>query len=109
MAPPPSVLLAEVLRNFSYDKYNERYRITQIDSRRNQIDVQEGVFDDDGKLVVSNLETGTSWSGFGMTFHGRMSLFDITADGFKVEYETSTDGGENWFLNGKATYTRTTE
>ena len=41
-----------------------------------------------------------------MTFHGRLSFFDITPDSFKAEHETSIDGGATWFLNAKATYTR---
>ena len=34
---------------------------------------------------------------------------DITDDGFRIEYETSTDGGETWFVSGKASYQRVTE
>ena len=96
----------EVLRTYSYDRFNERYRITQIDSHRNQMNVQEGAFDGNGKLLASNVETGTSFIGGEGTFHGRLSIFDITDGGFKVEYETSTDGGESWFLSAKATYSR---
>lgn len=96
----------EVVRTFSYDRFNERYRVTQIDSRRSWMNVQEGIFGEDGKLVVSNIESGTPWSGFGMTFHGRVSIYDISDEGFKVDYETSTDGGESWFLNGEAIYAR---
>jgi hypothetical protein len=44
-----------------------------------------------------------------MTFHGRLSIYDITDDGFKVDYETSVDGGENWFVSAKAVYTRAGE
>jgi hypothetical protein len=83
--------------------------VTQIDANRTQLNVQEGNFDDAGRLVVSNVDTGTSWSGFGMTFHSRVSVFDVGDGGFKVEHETSTDGGQNWFLNAKATYTPRTE
>jgi len=95
-----------VVRTFSYDRFNERYRITQIDGRRNQLDVREGNFDDEGRLIASNVETGTSFSSRGTTYHGRLSIFDITDEGFKAEYETSTDGGETWFVAAKATYSR---
>jgi hypothetical protein len=99
----------EIVRTFSYDKFNKRYQVTWIDGGRKQLDVQHGDFDEAGRLVVSNLATGTSWSGFGMTFHGRLSVFDIAGGGFKIEHETSIDGGQNWFVDGKATYTRKAE
>ena len=72
------------------------------------MNVQEGDFDENGRLTVSNVDSGTTWSGFGMTFHSRFSLFDITDDGFRAEIETSIDGGKTWFVNGKATYTQST-
>ena len=98
-----------VMRTISFDRFAEKYRVTAIDAQRAQMNIQEGAMSEDGKLIVSNVDTGTTWSGFGMTFHGRYSIFDITDEGFKAEYETSIDGGENWFLNVKATYTRAEE
>ncbi len=95
----------EGLRTLSYDRFKERYRLTQINSFTSHLDVQEGTMED-GRLTVSNAETDTSWQGFGFTFHQRLSLFDFTPDGFKVEAERSVDGGENWFVNHKAVYTR---
>jgi len=96
----------EVVRTLSYDRFNQRYRVTQFDGRRNQMNVQEGGKNADGRLVVSNVSTGTSWSAWGTTYHSRLAIFDITDDGFAMEYETSTDGGESWFVNARATYTR---
>ncbi len=95
----------ELIRTLSYDRFKERYRVTQINSFTSHLDVHEGAFAD-GRLTVSNAETDTSWQGFGMTFHQRLTYFDVTPDGFKVEAERSTDGGENWFVNYQATYTR---
>jgi hypothetical protein len=96
----------EVVRCFTYDQFHKKYRVTQIDGRRTQLDVYEGDFDDSGRWVVSNVATGTSWSGFGMVFHTRLSISDIGPDGFTLEHETSTDGGETWFLDAKAAYAR---
>ena len=98
----------EGIRHLTYDRFKERYRMTQINSYTSHLDVQEGTFAD-GRLTVSNAETDTPWQGFGRTFHQRMSIFDITPDGFKIEAEQSVDGGENWFVNLKASYTRKTE
>ena len=98
----------EGIRHLTYDRFKERYRLAQINSYTSHLDVQEGTYQD-GRLTVSNAETDTSWQGFGQTFHQRLSFFDITPDGFKIEAERSVDGGENWFVNYKATYTRKTD
>jgi len=98
----------EVLRLITYDKFQEQYRVSTINDVTTHLDIAEGKFDEAGRLTVSNVATKTSWSGFGMTFHNRTSIFDITEDGFKTEDEISIDGGQNWFVAGKATYTRAT-
>lgn len=98
-----------VVRTLSYDKFNKRYRVTQIDGRNNHMDIQEGVEGDDGRILVSNLETGTARSRRGTPIHGRIAFFDIEEDSFKIEYETSSDGGESWFLGQKAEYARKSE
>jgi hypothetical protein len=95
-----------LVRTLSYDKFQEKYRLTSINDFTTHMDVQDGTFDDAGRLVLSNVATGTKWNAFGMTFHNRVAFFDITDDGFKVEEEISVDGGANWFLAYQATYSR---
>ncbi|HET6279049.1 MAG TPA: DUF1579 family protein [Candidatus Polarisedimenticolia bacterium] len=97
----------EAVRNFTYDRFENTYRITMINGRSTQLDVCEGA-KKDGRIVVTNLETGVKQYAFGgeMQFHHQVSVFDITADGFKVEHARSRDGGENWFTFMKLTYTR---
>jgi hypothetical protein len=99
----------EYHRTLSYDPIRETYRCTSISSSITFLDVREGQMDEEGRLTVSNVETGTPAEMFGMTIHSRMSYFDLTANEFKVEFESSVDGGENWFMNYKATYTRAEE
>jgi len=41
-----------------------------------------------------------------MTFHTKVTLFDVGPDGFQAHTEISTDGGESWFLAAKQEYTR---
>ncbi|MEM7354990.1 MAG: DUF1579 family protein [Acidobacteriota bacterium] len=96
----------EVVRSLSYDRFKERYRFSQFSDFTSHLDVREGTMDD-GRLTVSNAETGTTWTGFDQTFHQRLTIFDVTADGFKTEAEQSVDGGKTWAVNEKATYTRT--
>ncbi len=98
----------KILRTFSYDRFSKTYRMTQITSRTTHLDVRQGGLDDDGRLTVSNLETGTKQllQGGAMTLHARTSIFDVREDGFQMETEVSVDGGESWFVAAKAAYTR---
>jgi hypothetical protein len=96
----------EVIRTYSFDRFKKRYRMTQIDDRQTQLDVREGDIGEDGALVVSNLDTGTSFETFGQTVHGRLSVKEIADDSFTVEQEFSIDGGESWFVAVKSVYTR---
>jgi hypothetical protein len=99
----------EYIWTLSYDRFKKLYRYTQINNSTTHLDVREGDFDDDGKLMLTNVGTGTVWEGFGMTFHTRITLFDLGASEFKTHTEISTDGGENWFLAAKQEYTRPAE
>jgi hypothetical protein len=90
----------------SYDRFKEIYRFSSISGQTNHLDILEGTFNDEGHLVLTNVETDTSRSGFGMTSHTRATILDIGKDGFTVHTEISTDGGENWFLAAKEEYTR---
>jgi hypothetical protein len=96
----------EVIRTLSYDQYRKNYRMTEIESSKGLLDLMVGNPDDDGRLVVSNLATGTPTEMFGMTIYFRQSVFDVTEDGFQSETEVSIDGGENWWVAVKETYTR---
>ncbi|HXV75285.1 MAG TPA: hypothetical protein VD788_03130 [Candidatus Polarisedimenticolaceae bacterium] len=99
----------EVVWSLAYDQFREAYRLIRITDQTNHLDVLVGKFDEQGKLVLSNLETGTTWTGFGMTFHTRVTFHEIGATGFKVDTEISTDGGESWFLAAKQQYARTAD
>jgi hypothetical protein len=99
----------EVVSSLVYDRFREVYRLAAVNGFTTHLDLQEGGFDDEGRLTLSNLETGTEWTGFGRTFHGRSAIFDLSEDAFQVESEISTDGGENWILVERMTYTRKME
>lgn len=57
-------------------------------------------------LVLSNVETGTPVQLGGQTLHGRQILHDPSPDGFRMEWQMSTDGGETWVTNTRLTYSR---
>jgi hypothetical protein len=96
----------EILRTLSYDKYRKQYRVTQISDRQSFLDIEEGTFGEDGRLVVSNEKSGTTQEVFGTTVHSRLAFFEIGENGFKIEVDVSVDGGKNWFTAAKADYTR---
>ncbi len=92
-------------RSYSYDRFREHYVMTQMNEVQSFLDVQTGEMAD-GTLTVSNVETDTSYGVFGMTIHERSTLSNVTADGFSLQRESSIDGGQNWGVIQKLTYTR---
>jgi hypothetical protein len=95
----------EIVRTLSYDRFRKRYRLTEISSDSKTMDIQEGPLED-GKITLSNLDTGTSLVMFGTTTHQKTIIHDITANAFQIDREVSTDGGKTWFTAAKASYTR---
>ncbi len=95
----------DVMRTLSYDRFQEIYRVTRIDTFAGHQDVLEGTFED-GRLSVTNVESGTVRSDPDQPQHTRLSLFEIEADRFRLEVETSDDGGESWSENARYIYTR---
>jgi len=97
---------AEVLRTLSYDRFRKKYRLTEIDTQSGTLNLEEGDFDDQGRLVLSNLTTGTPTEMYGMKIYERMAVLEITPDGFRTEVEVSIDEGASWWLAAKAVYKR---
>lgn len=95
----------DVVRTLSYDRFRKKYRLTEISSETRTMDVEEGELAD-GKITLSNEQTGTTLVMFGTTIHTRTAIHSIAADGFQIERDVSTDGGKNWFTAAKAVYTR---
>jgi outer membrane lipoprotein-sorting protein len=96
----------ETVRTLSYDRFRKVYRLTQISSFASYLDIQEGGFDEGGRLVLTNSGTGTTLDIFGMTLYERLSLFDLNQDSFEIEQEISSDGGETWNVLTKLHYIR---
>jgi len=79
----------------SFDVARQLYRIISRDDRSGLIDVYEGVFDERGALVVSNVGPGTHYVSGGIRYHNRMT-FTPTAEGWEWLVEVSGDGGQSW-------------
>ncbi len=95
----------KAMRMFSYDRYREHYVMAQMNDAQTYLDIQTGAMED-GVLTVSNVESETSFSMFGTTVHERCKISPIAEGSFTVERENSMDGGNNWMLMQRLTYTR---
>lgn len=80
---------------FSFDVARQLYRIISRDDRSGLIDVYEGVFDERGALIVSNVGPGTHYVSGGIRYHNRM-IFTPTAGGWEWLVEVSGNGGQSW-------------
>jgi hypothetical protein len=95
----------DAIRTYTWDRFQESYRITDIDTTAGLQNILEGVFED-GRLTAGNVESGTVQSNERGSVHTRLALFDIEPDGFRIEVESSTDGGESWTTGARYTYAR---
>ncbi len=95
-------------RLLSYDRFRDVYRLAHFDSYTQHLDVLEGTMAD-GRLVLTNLETGTPTQIYQLTIHARETFHDITPDSFRLEREMSMDGGEHWMPDIRFHYTRIIE
>ncbi len=94
-----------VRRQFTYDRFRDVFRIVYFDTFTNHLDVLEGQLAE-GRLTVSNRDTGTPTQVYGQAYHAREILHDIEPDSFKLDREISTDGGNTWHPDIRFTYTR---
>lgn len=97
---------ASVVRTLTHDPFRQVYRMTEISDQTTLLDVQEGVLDGEGRLVLTNLATGTPLLSTGRTVHSRTTFKDIAPDRFTVDREISTDGGKEWLLASSSAYRR---
>lgn len=96
---------AEVVRQWTHDRFRGIYRLSQINSTTTYLNVQEGDFDDEGRLVVSDLETDSSWTlAFNNAQINERNTLTLEEGRFVLETEYSLDGGENWFVGVRETY-----
>ena len=96
----------EVRWTLSFDTFRKVYRLTEFSSSAGYMDIEEGTFDDAGKLTLSNVATELPYLVADLTVFSRFSVSELSADGFKIEREASIDGGESWFVAVEEVYTR---
>lgn len=80
---------------YSYDQFQDKYRVIYTDDNTGLLDVYEGRFAD-GKLVVSNVEGGTYWMKGDQKFQARVIFTLMPPDRFDIQYEATKDQGKTW-------------
>tara|TARA_R110000868_G_scaffold53249_1_gene167327 strand:+ start:25627 stop:26175 length:549 start_codon:yes stop_codon:yes gene_type:complete len=89
---------------FTYDSFNDVYRVALMGHRFGLLDVFEGQFAE-GVLTASNAATGSaSPDGAGGVYISRLRL-EPTADGFQLLAELSHDDGASWSPIFRTRYT----
>ena len=95
-----------VVRQWTHDRFGERYRVTSHNDFSNQMKVLEGSRGPDG-LVLDTLETRTTDIGrSGPGAHRRLTVTGIGSEEILVAIETSSDDGTTWEPAQRFTYTR---
>ncbi len=81
----------------SYDRETKKWQMNWVDSMGARISIYTGDFKD-GKMVVTGTDLGQ-----GMTYHSRLTTYNINDKGFDWKYEMSMDG-KTYMDTAKATY-----
>ncbi|MEO1088480.1 MAG: DUF1579 family protein [Acidobacteriota bacterium] len=96
----------ETLVSLAFDRFQQLYRRTMIDSDRGLLDVQIGTQQEDGSIVLDNLETGTFIMGGPRKVNLRTTYSGLSADGFTEVVEISFDEGATWNEAARSQYQR---
>lgn len=97
-----------MLTVFSYDRQKNVFRVARLDSSMGMLDVMEGNFNEDGKLVITNENNGTALKNYetGASMFARLTLNKLSESKFELAWEMSKDEGKTWQSVGHMTYTR---
>lgn len=80
-----------------YDQNRDLYRLVAMDDTWGNMDIYDGNLDADGRLVVTNLNSGTTYIGEdGSTLHFRLTTTIESADRNVFRVDMSADEGESW-------------
>lgn len=93
------------LRRWSWDRFDEVYRIVQNDEESNHPNVFVGKLEG-GKVMVDDVATGSGSHREGPEVFERFKLEVKGPDEIHVEGDTSSDGGKTWTPAWRMTYTR---
>ncbi|WP_440958534.1 DUF1579 family protein [Oceanicaulis sp. LC35] len=90
--------LTELRTLFTYDPYREVYRLSVMDGAYGLLDIYEGGFDEEGRLVTTNLRADTAFPIEGGQLHFKL-VHDFTgSEGHDFAVYMTADRGESWLL-----------
>lgn len=97
-----------MLTVFAYDRQRDVFRVTRLESINGSLNVMEGNFNEDGKLVMTDENNGTAMKDFqtGANRFTRLTLNKLSESKFEIAWEMSKDDGKTWQGIGQMTYTR---
>ena len=90
---------------YSYDQFQNEYRIVYTDDNTGLLDVYEGTFRN-GSLVVNNVAGGTFWETDGVKQNGQVIYTYVSPTRFDLVFEQSVDGGKTWVPAFRTAYHR---
>lgn len=80
---------------FSYDQFQQKFRMSSIDQVSGLLDIYEGAMKDE-KLVIDNIIKDTYYTIGDKRFYNRLSLSRGTDKSAKMLIEASNTGGKEW-------------
>lgn len=89
----------------TYDQYRNVYRKAAIDDVWGIMDLYSGSIEGD-KLVLTNLESGTTFPEQGGGSRGFRLTLDLSGERREMTVEATLDNGHTWFPNFKNIYVR---
>lgn len=84
----------------TYNRSTGKWQSAWVDNMSAQMSYYEGTREGD-RMVMDGIDHL-----MGMEFHSRITISNTTDTSFDWTMEHSMDGGENWWVAGKATYTK---
>jgi Protein of unknown function (DUF1579) len=99
----PNTKPVQIRAYYSYDRFQNVYRMAVLDDAAGLLDVYEGAMRKN-EITLTNLRTGTF---FGRDrIFGAIRFLNFSADGFDVELEGSNDEGRSWRTNTRIRFQR---
>lgn len=86
----------DILVNVAYDQYRNTYRYIVSDDVWGMMDIYEGNIDDNGKLIVTNLKSGTFFPYNETTLLAFRISVELDPCKRRMDIDFSADKGENW-------------
>ena len=85
-----------IIVNTAYDQYRQQYRHIVMDDVWGMMDVYEGNLDEQGNLVVNNLDSETFFPGINNTWLAFRLVIELSECERQTRIQASPNNGETW-------------